>query len=473
MKKIPLLAIAFTILAASCMQPIYVLFPDYSDSSSDLGDVCIPVFCGAPASAAGRSVSSRGIINMTPSGTVFDNVFQANAVMGSIPIMVSLDLVEDADESVLETVPDSFKVYGYPIKFDAENSRVNNDGVYMKYYIMSEQPGNDDFAIGYIDYYYSTKEKCFSYRQVVTLNIDAFGKGSAEPDGNPDLNEVLVMEFIDVPVSIDRDGNVSYAYGQFDNQGRVRKDGTIDFISFGVATNDQAMPFLISRQYPSARSNGEIYASTCISFYGETTGKLSYNEAGVENLLKKYAGDDLKFSYDEANKLGMDFADELIEIVYKKYRRHDTYHSYGAYKNSDNLRDLNYTMSTFDNSNLNNKVSVNNTPCLFNYINGDVASTTPVYNGDPNFNKIKNEDDFKKSGYGDFGITWEGEDTAETIRAKIIRKQLIESGLNDESFIECYIMGSGHAGENNAWSSYEITAHTDSEEYKEKLGIKE
>ena len=410
MKKIPLLAIAFTILAASCMQPIYVLFPDYSDSSSDLGDVCIPVFCGAPASAAGRSVSSRGIINMTPSGTVFDNVFQANAVMGSIPIMVSLDLVEDADESVLETVPDSFKVYGYPIKFDAENSRVNNDGVYMKYYIMSEQPGNDDFAIGYIDYYYSTKEKCFSYRQVVTLNIDAFGNNSAEPDGNPDLNEVIVMEFIDVPVSIDRDGNVSYAYGQLDNQGRVRKDGTIDFISFGVATNDPAMPFLISRQYPSARSNGEIYASTCISFYGETTGKLSYNEAGVENLLKKYAGDDLKFSYEEANKLGMDFADELIEIVYKKYRRHDTYHSYGAYKNSDNLRDLNYTMSTFDKSNLDGHPSVNNTPCLFNYVNGDVASTTPVNYGDPNFNNITDKAGFERSGYGDFGITWEGED---------------------------------------------------------------
>ena len=116
------------------------------------GDVFIPVFFEKTADASG--IATAGIIDMIPDGSPFDNTIAATSVMSTLPVMVSLDLVENTTaKNVFDSVEDEFLAYGFPVRFDRENSRKNNDGVYMKYYVMSEQEGNGNFPLGCSDYY--------------------------------------------------------------------------------------------------------------------------------------------------------------------------------------------------------------------------------------------------------------------------------------------------------------------------------
>ena len=158
---------------------------------------------------------------MTPEGSPFSQMMQAGAIMRTMPVMVSLNHISNDDGNALASISDRSRAFGFPVRFDRENSRINNDGAFLRYDILSEQEDWSDDVIGRIDYYYNDKDYTFSYRQVLALNINYADVGLP---GAEDIYApiVLVIEYMDVPIKgIESNGRVSFNTAVIGRNGEI------------------------------------------------------------------------------------------------------------------------------------------------------------------------------------------------------------------------------------------------------------
>lgn len=193
-------------------------------------DIYVPVFYDGVFASL---LSSRGIVDMTPEGSPFKGMLEAGSIMRTMPVMVSLNHISNDDRNALASISDRSRAFGFPVRFDRENSRINNDGAYLRYDILSEQEDWSDDVIGRIDYYYNDKDYTFSYRQVLALNIN-YADVDAADIYSP---AVLVIEYTDVPIrGVESNGRVSFNTAVIGRNGEIEPKVTMDMIQLGMVS---------------------------------------------------------------------------------------------------------------------------------------------------------------------------------------------------------------------------------------------
>ena len=423
-----------------------------SGSVEAASDVFIPVFFEKAADASG--IATAGIIDMTPAGSPFGNTIAATSVMSTLPVMVSLDLVENTTaKNVFDSVEDEFLAYGFPVRFDRENSRKNNDGVYMKYYVMSEQEGNGDFPIGCIDYYYSDKTERFSYREIIMLNIDFVGTGN---DGGELVSNILVIQYDDIPVEW-VDGRAVFECGQIGTDGKAERNGTVDLIGF----NSHGDGFSINRDYTIIRSDGKTFCQIYAPYYSVALRVNGGYPPQIDSILSDYTqAEDHTFTVEEAKRTGMNLINEILPVVYKNKNVKDTYHSYSSYRN-DMLTEFSKDFEpkrADDRSLVGPHISVGDcASTIFDYETGEVAALGLIkLMSSVNYSSIGNQTNYNESNFQHFFkdieytdyVTIKGEgksdDTDMLIKA-LIEAQLRVCGIDNENFIRNFIVSEAYS----------------------------
>lgn len=143
-------------------------------------------------------------------------------VMRSLPILPGLKSANaNADDYVESIKNKEFTAYGFPSK--VEKAETTSDGVYIVYDILEGQNVN-----GRIEYYYSTVEKKFSYREIVAPLFGSVGG-----------DQIFVFEMYNVPVEKDENGYSFKAGNLYENGSTFRHISFIDStgIDSGNSTN--------------------------------------------------------------------------------------------------------------------------------------------------------------------------------------------------------------------------------------------
>ena len=121
------------------------------------------------------------------------------SVMRSLPIFPGIKTVSETDfiSSVKGKTP---YAYGFPL--EVKDAKLTKDGVYILY-----ETKEEDRSFGQIEYYYSIKEKKFSYREIISPLLKDKG-----------CDNIFVFELLDVPVEKTKDG-LSFKVGELYNNG--------------------------------------------------------------------------------------------------------------------------------------------------------------------------------------------------------------------------------------------------------------
>lgn len=121
------------------------------------------------------------------------------SVMRSLPIFPGIKTVSETDfiSSVKGKTP---YAYGFPL--EVKDAKLTKDGVYILY-----ETKEEDRSFGQIEYYYSIKEKKFSYREIISPLL----KDTA-------CDSIIIFELLDVPVEKTKDG-LSFKVGELYNNG--------------------------------------------------------------------------------------------------------------------------------------------------------------------------------------------------------------------------------------------------------------
>lgn len=136
----------------------------------------------------------------------------SSAVMRSLPVLPGIKTVSKSDflSAVKEKTP---YAYGFPLEI--KNAGFTKDGVYILY-----ETKEEDRSFGQIEYYYSIKEKKFSYREIISPLLKDKG-----------CDNIFVFELLDVPVEKTKDG-LSFKVGELYNNG-----SKFNFYNLQLTTN--------------------------------------------------------------------------------------------------------------------------------------------------------------------------------------------------------------------------------------------
>ena len=97
MRKLFIICIAVLILASCYNRIIFVPPLGVFNEDEAPSTICVPVFVSGIQSSQSGSISTSGIIDMTPPGSPFDDYSEATSVMVTMPVMVALDVVDNRD----------------------------------------------------------------------------------------------------------------------------------------------------------------------------------------------------------------------------------------------------------------------------------------------------------------------------------------------------------------------------------------
>ncbi len=121
------------------------------------------------------------------------------SVMRSLPVIPGIKTVSKNDflSAVKNKTP-----YAYGVPLEVKDAKFTEDGVYIRY-----ETKEEDRSFGQIEYYYSIKEKKFSYREIISPLL----KDTA-------CDSIIIFELLDVPVEKTKDG-LSFKVGELYNNG--------------------------------------------------------------------------------------------------------------------------------------------------------------------------------------------------------------------------------------------------------------
>ena len=140
-------------------------------------------------------------------------------VMRSLPVFPGLKSANASADAFVNSIKNkNLTGYGFPIK--VVKAETTSDGVYIIYDVLEEDKHN-----GRIEYYYSTKENKFSYREIV-----------APLYGNNGGDQIFVFELFNVPVEKTQNGYAFKAGELYENGSSFRHISFIDSTSLGHET---------------------------------------------------------------------------------------------------------------------------------------------------------------------------------------------------------------------------------------------
>ena len=501
---LPLILVVFVLFTFSCRNavphyPLLIITNEDGIPSS----IAVPVFYDGPSitTEGANTPSTSGIIDMTPEGSPFENMQAASSIMRTMPIMIGLNLEDNGDGSVLSRIPETTTAFGFKLRFDSKNSRVNNDGAFIRYNVMSEQADTPDTIVGRIDYYYNAKEQTFSYREIVALSID-FSVIAGEFEHLSSLYQmfVLVMEYKDIPIkAVEENGKISFTTANLGRNGEMDKNSFVDLIQLTWQTTDPEAEtmkmlnmFTFNRSYLLAKSGDGLFASINMPYYGRSTEKEEGYPSNIAPIVSEITNGKMRFDEESAKRFDIDYALRIIEAVYGKTYRHETYHSAGNFS-SDSFDRIN-GITVYDASELAAMEFVTGPmrstvsdcmPALLNLETGKAASTQLSYPSMPGeFSSISNNELYDNSGFGAFcGYLDFSEEHRKTSRTTLIRNVLESCGVNNEQFIENFITavdmssrerieitesGTNTSGYNE-WTALPVNSYDSTGDFREKL----
>lgn len=192
-----------------------IVILDFSEVSNSRGLTKFPDTGNPFGTVEGHEKTKPELVNM-PDSTDYGLWMSCN-VMRSLPIFPGLKSANASADAYVNSIKNKeLKGYGFHIKvFKAEKT---SDGVYIVYNILEGDKVN-----GRIEYYYSTVEKKFSYREIVA---PLFGELRAG-------DQIFVFELFNVPVDKTQDGYSFKAGELYENGSSFRHISFIDSYSFG------------------------------------------------------------------------------------------------------------------------------------------------------------------------------------------------------------------------------------------------
>lgn len=163
----------------------------------------------------------ENLVNMIK-GTTYGLWMSCN-VMRSLPIFPGLKSANASADAYVNSIKNKdLKGYGFPIK--VVKAEKTSDGVYIVYDILEGDKVN-----GRIEYYYSSVEKKFSYREIVAPLLGKLGAG----------DQIFVFEMFNVPVEKAQNG-YSFKAGELYNNGLEFRH--VSFISDTIGRKVQNLP---------------------------------------------------------------------------------------------------------------------------------------------------------------------------------------------------------------------------------------
>ena len=176
-----------------------IVILDFSDVSNSRGLTKFPETGNPFGTVDGNDKTKPELVNMADRTTY--GLWMSCNVMRSLPILPGLKSANaDADDYVESIKNKDLIGYGFPIK--VVEAKTTSDGVYIVYDVLEDGKVN-----GKIEYYYSTVEKKFSYREIVAPLFGLFGG-----------DQIFVFEMFNVPVDKTQDG-YSFKAGELYNNG--------------------------------------------------------------------------------------------------------------------------------------------------------------------------------------------------------------------------------------------------------------
>ena len=147
---------------------------------------------------------SGGMEPLYPNDDVTYGFWTSCFVLRSLPIFPGITSVNASAEGFCNSLKNKeFKGFGFPMKIVKTDK--TEDGVYLVYHIFE-----DDRVFGQIEYYYSIKNKTFSYREIVTPLLGVMG-----------ADNIFIFELMNVPV--EKSGNgLSFKAGDIYENGSYR-----------------------------------------------------------------------------------------------------------------------------------------------------------------------------------------------------------------------------------------------------------
>lgn len=290
-------------------------------------DYIMPVFTKAMSSS-----NSRGLMEMP---TWDENKWRSAGVMQALPAMIGLEEVKKNNfEEIMDDAKrqDVFEVLGFDLLADTKAWRENDDGFYVKYDILYD--GN---RIGFVQYYYNSTEKVFSYRQMILLTLQM---------GQEIQTALYALEYKDIPVrNLNQLGR--FTFGQLDENGATERNAFADRISFNT---DGTFKFV--RSYISGTSDKKLFAS--IFRPDMTYGTEDFDNADIANAINGLGNSNNNGIIDkisEAENATLGFIYSIIGEFYANangIRNGDSgthgFSSYSSYEDfkSATLDDVNY-----------------------------------------------------------------------------------------------------------------------------------
>lgn len=404
----------------------FLLIVMFTSCSPDIPkDYIMPVFTKAMSSS-----NSRGLMEMP---TWDENKWRSAGVMQALPAMIGLEEVKKNNfEEIMDDAKrqDVFEVLGFDLLADTKAWRENDDGFYVKYDILYD--GN---RIGFVQYYYNSTEKVFSYRQMILLTLQM---------GQEIQTALYALEYKDIPVrNLNQLGR--FTFGHLDENRATERNAFADRISFNT---DGTFKFV--RSYISGTSDKKLFAS--IFRPDMTYGTEDFDNADIANAingLRNSNNNGIIDKISEAENATLGFIYSIIGEFYANangIRNGDSethgfssYSSYEDFKSAtlDDVKIRGGHEPIRKNSSSYDGMAMN--PVAYSWSDGTAASATipsELYGSGSTqgvFLDIILEN-FEKTGFNDFYKI--NASTDEDLRKNLIREHLKACGLSNENFIE-------------------------------------
>lgn len=446
MKKILMsLIIAMSLFSVISCNPDKSSSDTYDNSSSDTYDIPFPVFGDA------GSAPTRGLMEM-PIAYFEGDQGLACAVMTVMPTMTNLEAQQiELSMSAFGKIEAIYTVFGFTMRLEKDYSRINKDGVYLQYSIWNNK--NDETAVGFCDYYYSIKNKTFSYRQSVACSFELPISDTIKVQDN----EVLNLEYIDVP--IENPLVPVFSVGQLTEEGVLDDNAFVDQFSFREWESGPHK-WVFERGYITAKEVNEdgyytLYSMKQPDHYLITDYKDYENDLN-DLVCSKIYDSDKKIIRENIN---INFMLELYPFIYENGESIAAHHSqvkgYESYEEfkEDSFSSLKEMVKSASEASVNNTIVKPNTPrpTIYTYKGTESigASTwrdsTSTNNTKDLFSELygsdsdkNNDENYKNLGFNKY-LGEYSEDEESDIREFAIRRFLEKCGIKNESYIESFI----------------------------------
>ncbi len=437
----------FTVLSCLMLFALVACNDEVSSDSTETYEIVIPW------NGSSRSVSgSRGLTNMlayTPFNTnnPESDLHYSQAVMQCMPIFTGLETVEVSSSASISDLNLGYEMFGYTCSPDTEKSRVNDDGVYVRYNVLE-----GDNHIGVIEYYYNKDTNRLSYREYAMLTATV-NTGSVDVIVDP---AILVFSIDDVELGDNNELAANQLYT--DSNGKTKLKSKEAYVDMHFLKSGEDGPYF-ERRIMTLSSDGNLTCSFSQPWNSISIVSASSMPDALTTIIDTAAGGSDPGTVTVANKDNFT-ADTALAFVAAAYAN-GSYASRGGWEDYDdftarNLWEMTYVdadnMSCTEWSGISTPTHTNTMWVsyfkLSNVATVETRGNRAYYNSSI-YRLDKDDENYVESYYSGHGFDTVFDTLSSTYDSnplkQVINKLLPECGITDTNFISAFVTKAGAA----------------------------